>query len=134
MSFIFLYNKCYGGFGLTKDFINNFNVIYGENYHDVWDFHRDDSRLYELIKERGIENSVEEYCKLGAISYPNKYKGFISIHEYDGKETIYIDYNKYYISRFLELNPQDKLGISDLQQEIREYQKDKSYNGEDIMI
>lgn len=133
MSFIFLYNTSYGGFDFTDEFIKIFNHRYNENYLNIFDFQRDDPRIIELIKEVRSNIIIEpSYSKISAKSFPIKYKGFIQINEYDGKECIYIDYNSYFIKKFLKIDPTDSQKISELQNEINIYNKDKSYNGENV--
>lgn len=118
MSFIFIYNSCYGGFGLSEEFIKIFNERHNEEYTDL-DFKRDDPRVIELIQELGKKRSQSQYSKIKALSFPVKYKGFIKIHEYDGMERLYIDFNSYFIENLLQLSPSDTEAIAKLQEEIR---------------
>lgn len=118
MTFVFLYNKSYGGFGFSEQFHEVFFEKYEEMLMESWSYQRDDPRLFELVQELGAMRSQGDCCQLGAKRFPIKYKGFITIHEYDGKEEIWIDYNKYFIHKFRELDPNDVASVKALQDEI----------------
>lgn len=86
-----LYNSCYGGFGLSYQFKNHYNIS---------DYNREryDPSLISKVKEFGLKQSSGKYSKLKIkkIEYnskiPLKYiENNIKIHEYDGIEHIEID-------------------------------------------
>ena len=75
-------NKCYGGFGLSKQAIEILG--YGNGYYDG---RRDDPALLALIDEKG-EEWVSGYCAdLGVVEIPDEATDW-ELDEYDGWETI----------------------------------------------
>ena len=116
--FVFLYNKSYGGFGFSERFHEYFFEKYDEMLVDRWSYQRDDQRIFELVQELGVQASQGDCCRLAAKSFPIKYKGFIYVHEYDGKETIGIDYDMYFVHKFRSIDPHDSESMKALQDEI----------------
>ena len=92
-----LINTCYGGWSISK----KAKKIYESRKQteiDFWFEHsikiRTDPLLIEIFKELGDEfNGKHSNIEIEKIS--KKYDGYFYIHEYDGTETIEINYAKY---------------------------------------
>ena len=98
-TFKILYNAKHGGYGLSNKCIEEYNRRTGSNYnsnHDEVEIERDDPVLVELVETMGdIMNGP--YCKLKVKEFSVRYKEFLGWNEYDGKESVYINYDKYLI-------------------------------------
>jgi len=95
-TFKVVYNNRYGGFGMSQHGLDKYNHITSRNlsYADVID--RSDPILIELVESMG-NNVNDKNSRLAIKEFPMKYKSFLTWHEYDGKESVQIDYDKYLI-------------------------------------
>ena len=76
-------NKCFGGFGLSKEALN---LLRQESDSFYWmDDKRTDSLLVEVVEELG-ERASGEYAKLKVVELPEDVQW--SIRERDGNEWI----------------------------------------------
>ena len=81
-------NKCYGGFGLSKEAIDLYKTKVGMEEDEplfVYDIERDDPDLIEVIEELG-EKAEDDCAKLKIVEIPDGVKWMIE--EYDGMEWI----------------------------------------------
>lgn len=94
-----LYNTCYGGFGLTDYFIDEFNKQYPNKKIKDSDFYnvqsRADEDLFNLVCALGKNNCQDDYCNLSAKPFMNELIDYVQITEYDGQERIYINREKF---------------------------------------
>ena len=76
-------NKCFGGFGLSKEALN----LLGQESDSIYwmDDKRTDSLLVEVVEELG-ERASGEYAKLKVVELPEDVQW--SIREHDGNEWI----------------------------------------------
>ena len=83
-----LYNAAYGEYGLNDKAKKMFEKRKtNEDYEDD----RDTPLILQVFHELGVEFS-DKYCKVKSKKIKKKYKGFYKFLEYDGKETVEIDY------------------------------------------
>jgi len=94
-----LYNACYGGWGVSKKAIElyklrnvNFNSINSNLYED--ELCRTDPILIQIYNELGKEFNGS-YSRIQIKKIPKKYENYYNICEYDGLESIKIDYTNY---------------------------------------
>ena len=73
-------NKCYGGFGLSKDALATLGVKY-EN-----DVERSDARLIKMV-EANAKAVGKSYSKLKVVKIPDSATDYY-IDEYDGLESV----------------------------------------------
>ena len=89
-----LLNDCYGGWQIS----NKAKKLYelrrtkDSNYYLR---RRSDPILVQIYKELGDEFDGGKYSKTGIEKLPKKYEKYYIISEYDGLESIEIDYTKY---------------------------------------
>ena len=89
-----LFNDCYGGWQIS----NKANKLYtlrktkDSNYYIR---RRSDPILVQIYKELGDEFDGGKYSKTGIEKIPKKYENHYIISEYDGLESVEIDYTKY---------------------------------------
>ena len=86
-----LINKCFGGFGLSKEAIHRLNKL-GFTIDDIWDIDHDDKlradpKLIAVIEELGLTNSSGDFALLKIVTIPDDIE-FI-IENYDGVETVH---------------------------------------------
>jgi len=105
-----LYNCCYGGFNpsekakelyiekmleIDKDFNNeHFNMYFVD---------RDDPILIEIFHQLGVEKFSGSHSRIKSQKIPKKFKDCFDIGEYDGKESVNIDYRKYQLDRIRDI-------------------------------
>ena len=89
-----LFNDCYGGWQIS----NKANKLYtlrktkDSNYYIR---RRSDPILVQIYKELGDEFDGGKHSKTGIEKIPKKYENHYIISEYDGLESVEIDYTKY---------------------------------------
>ena len=76
-------NKCFGGFGLSKEALNLLGQESDTMYY--WGEHRTDSLLVEVVEELG-ERAFGECARLKVVEIPEDVQW--SIRERDGNEWI----------------------------------------------
>ena len=80
-------NRCFGGFGLSKEANRLYAEAKGidpeEVYH--WDMDRTDSDLVRIVEELG-DGADGDFSSLKVVEIPDGIKWYI--HEYDGLEDI----------------------------------------------
>lgn len=85
-------NTSYGGFGLSKEFYEYYNIPYHRTFgsyiaNEKWtDDFRKDSRLIEYIEKFGTKAASGPYSHLEVVEIPKGTRYYID--EYDGAETI----------------------------------------------
>lgn len=95
-----LYNVCYGGWGISnkaKELYTLRTPKNSNNFYDYYDYYyskRSDPILIQIYNELGDEFD-RKYSKTSIQKIPKKYEKYYDIHEYDGLETVEIDYTKY---------------------------------------
>jgi len=80
-------NKCYGGFGLSKEAMDLYlerKGMQGEKLHDS-EIERDDPVLVEVVEELGILASGK-YAEVEVVDIPDDVEW--EIEEYDGNEWV----------------------------------------------
>ena len=77
-------NRCFGGFGLSKEAIKDLGC------KNSWDYESENKRtapeLIALIEEKGSEYCSEDYAELKVVEIPDDVNWYID--DYDGVETI----------------------------------------------
>ena len=85
-------NACYGGFGLAPEALDAYRARCVSDEDD--DIPRHDPVLVSIVKEMGTSAS-DRHAQLELRCIPAQYTNFYRIHEYDGRESIEILYDKY---------------------------------------
>ena len=95
-TFKVVYNNRYGGFGMNQYGLEEYNrrTLHNITYADVID--RSDPILIEIVETMGKDVN-DKNSRLAIKEFPIKYKSFLKWHDYDGNETVQIDYDKYLI-------------------------------------
>ena len=91
-----VYNAKYGGFGLSDEGIKQYNKRTSQTLSPYDYIPRDDMNLIELVEIMGKDIN-DKYSKLKIKEFPIKYKSFLQWSEYDGNESVHINYDKYLI-------------------------------------
>ena len=85
-----LYNDCYGGFGLTKHFIEEYTKRTGL-VTSSFSIKRTDRVAVEIFNEKGSSWCSRPCSKIEIEYVPAWLEDYIEVNEYDGAETIFID-------------------------------------------
>ena len=95
-TFKVVYNNRYGGFGMAKNGLEEYNrrTLQNITYADVID--RSDPILIEIVETMGKDVN-DKNSRLAIKEFPMKYKSFLKWSDYDGNESVVIDYDKYLI-------------------------------------
>jgi hypothetical protein len=95
-TFKVVYNASHGGFGLNERAFAEYNRRASKNVKFNDSIDRMDTVLIDMVETMG--NTINEtFSKLKVKEFPIKYKSFLWWHEYDGNETVKVDYDKYLI-------------------------------------
>ena len=89
-----LLNDCYGGWSISNKALQLYKLRKTNNSSN-YVRRRSDPLLIQIYKELGNEFDGEKYSKTGIEKIPKKYENYYFISEYDGLETVEIDYTKY---------------------------------------
>jgi hypothetical protein len=96
-----MFNTRYGGFGFSPRFKQEYNrrmraidLTYKPPVC-VDECERDDPVAVQLLKDLGRIPSSDPHASLSFAKVPLKYKRFFIIEEYDGSESVQIDYDAY---------------------------------------
>lgn len=84
-------NKCYGGFGISKECLKLYNELTEKNVKYDWDIERSDPFLIQAIEKIGEKESSDSLAELKIIEIPDGTK--YTIEEYDGIEWIAEEHN-----------------------------------------
>jgi hypothetical protein len=92
-----LYNTCYGGFCLSYQAVTLINRRYADlgktSITELSDIPRTDPDILEVYRQLGSDNFSGRNSKI-AVEYINKkYEHFFKITDYDGIESVIIDYS-----------------------------------------
>lgn len=119
ITFKVVYNATHGGFGLNKNALAEYNKRSSRNVEFEEGIDRSDMILIDMVETMG--NSINEsYSKLKIKEFPIKYKGFLSWHEYDGKESVTIDYDKYLIHHIKCVKDDNTITLEEKMKRIQE--------------
>ena len=108
-----LLNDCYGGWQIS----NKAKKLYELRKTKDSIRRRSDPILVQIYKELGDEFDGGKYSKTGIEKIPKKYEKYFIISEYDGLESIEIDYTKYELDH--------------LKQKIKEILENNSMNNDE---
>lgn len=89
-----LYNDKYGGWTISSKARKLYKL---RKTNDSYNYlcKRSDPILVQIYKELGDEFDEEKYSKTAIEKIPKKYEKYYIISEYDGLESVEIDYTKY---------------------------------------
>jgi hypothetical protein len=94
--FIIVYNGAYGGYGLSSACYEEIKRIRETNslvFHQTGESSK--KYIIQAILNIGSKKASGKYCSLELHAVPWMFRDSIKIDEYDGSESISIDYNKY---------------------------------------
>lgn len=94
----YLYNNCYGGFAFSEEFEKEFDRRFPEKAHILLRYgneKRYDPDVVALWKEMGNKASAP-YSKIVSKLVPEKYIQDVEVTEYDGMESVCVDWSHIY--------------------------------------
>ena len=121
-----MYNGSYGGYGFSKEAIRLYNerksaessppYPYTYGGHSI---SRTDPVMVQIVRELG-DKANSFYSRIVLEEIPARYANHYSITEYDGNETVQIEYDKYAVDRIREIMHNSDLLISDKTTQVHE--------------
>jgi hypothetical protein len=90
-----LLNVNYGGFNLSRGAMREYRRRTGKDYPG---YPRHDATMVAIVRELGAQ-ATEYGSVIGFESIPAHFAGYYTIVEYDGAETLQIEYDAYIIDR-----------------------------------
>ena len=126
MSYKVVYNSKCGGFGMSQEGLAEYNRLTSLHVKGYYCIERDDPVLIHLVETMGKE--IDDECsRLKIKEFPMKYKSFLKWTEYDGRETVSINYEQYLISNIRDINDDTTLSSDEKIERIQEQYRD--YDG-----
>jgi len=101
-TFKVVYNACYGGFDLSTGALAEYNRRTSKNVTYADYILNTDPVLVDMVETMDPAEINMRHSKLKIKEFPKIFKDFLSWYDYDGKETVTVDYNKY-ISHHVKL-------------------------------
>jgi hypothetical protein len=123
-----LYNNCYGGWGVSNKAKDLYKLRKMNNSINDYLSKRSDPILIQIYHELGDEFD-QKYSKTAIEKIPKKYEKYYFISEYDGLETVEIDYTKYKLDNLyskikiiLQHNYDNNTKINEIEQFIQAFE------------
>jgi hypothetical protein len=96
-TFKIVYNNSHGGFDLSTHALNEYNRRTSQNIVLPDYIDREDLVLIDMIETMDPTKLNSKNSKLKIKEFDIKFKEFLLWYDYDGKETVNINYNKYIV-------------------------------------
>lgn len=103
--YVFLYCGSFGGFRVEGDALAEYNkraLATGKEAKTNLQIERDDPILIEIFEQMG-EKMNNKYCVFKMAQVPFHLKSYVRISEYDGRETVRVDWNHYQRDKVLSI-------------------------------
>ena len=123
-TFQYMYNYTYGGFNLPYP-VELYNAEAPIQSHIQWgrEVARDDPIAIRILKRLGLESAGT----MRLATFPEKYRGFIELDEYDGAEKPWVNYHRYITEKLASMDFSEVIDL----RALRELQRDaRCYRGE----
>ena len=98
-----LYNKCYGGFEYSATALHEYSVITGSNTNEYTYIARNDPIMIGLFQKHGSKWMSGAHARLELAIFPLHFRHALLLHEYDGRETITVDYKQFVLHEITRL-------------------------------
>lgn len=101
--FMFMYNDSFGGYRFSKFAMEKYYELNpNTNVRHSSDIRRDDELMISIVKEYG-DKTFGEYAQIKIAEFPYKLRGYIRVHEYDGKESLDVEVYSYTLDRIRDV-------------------------------
>ena len=117
-----VYNSCFGGFSLSEECTQELESRLGDREVD-----RDDPVLVEIVRAKGPGRAGGPYSNLRIKEIPDKYRDSFYIQEYDGYESVVIDFKGWKLRRIDEILKKDmepRLKVDEIQHILDEEEEE----------
>jgi len=123
MSYKVVYNSKCGGFGMSNEGLAEYNRLSSRNVEDPDAIDFDDPILIQLVETMG--DKINDKCsRLKIKEFPMKYKSFLKWSEYDGRESVTINYDRYLIHHIKHITDDTSLSSNEKIARIEELYKE----------
>ncbi|KAL3905104.1 MAG: hypothetical protein SGILL_009814 [Bacillariaceae sp.] len=122
----YLYNNDYGGFGWSKRAREEL-ARRGCNETNHWDCNteRTDPIAVALFNEMGSKWCSGEYCEMARTTVPEKYLEYVELSEYDGDESVRVNYDKAFTQGVRKLLDEETATLEDIRAYVTGIEKDQ---------
>lgn len=133
-----LYNKCYGGFGVSEKAIDLYNqrmkdlnpehkyVDTNDEYYFYYENKiRSNPILVQIYNELGKEFNRGKYNNIKIYNIPKKYENHYTIEKYDGYEDVIIEIEKYKLDNIEQIVKNTNISSDEKINEIIKFLNDK---------
>ncbi len=115
---------------MSKEGLAEYNRVSSQTVKGYYCIERDDPILIHLVETMGAEIN-DDSSRLKIKEFPIKYKLFLKWTEYDGLETVCIDYEQYLISNIRDVKDDTNLSFDEkierIQEQYNEYDSNPRY-------
>ena len=91
-----VYNDKYGGFDISPEGLAEYKKRSGKDVKYAEAISSEDPVLISLVKEMGDKINTKN-SKLRIATFSKEFRNFLKWSEYDGKESVCVDYQKYIV-------------------------------------
>jgi len=126
-TFKVVYNACYGGFDLSVDGLKEYNRRSSKQVMRADEIGYDDPVLIDMVETMDAKEINTNNSHLKIKEFPIAFQSFLLWHDYDGKESVRIDYNKYMVESIkkiidIDIIAEEKIKrIYDLYHELQQF-------------
>ena len=118
-NFRVLYNTCYGGFSVSDEAMQAYNVLSGTPARSAYQAcddieSRSDSIWLQIFDTLGSQRFSGPCAKIDAAVIDERYRGYVSVSEYDGMEEVRQDEYTYLIHSILKSMRSDADKVAEL--------------------
>lgn len=92
-----VYNACYGGFDLSAEGLSEYNRRASTRHRYPDEIKHDDPILIEMVETMSPSFLNSKNSLLKIKEFPIAFRAFLAWNEYDGKESVRIDYHRYIV-------------------------------------
>lgn len=116
-----MYNTRYGGFGFSEMAEKLYCKAKGMEWtgKKIWNIERTDPDMIRIVKDLGGQANTP-FSDVSIKTIKRKYEKHYYIAEYDGLESVHIDYKQYRLDQLLEVLNTEGLAAEDMLRMIRE--------------
>ena len=92
-----VYNDCHGGFDLSEKGMAEYNHRTSQLVTDPDGITRDDPVLLHMVETMDPRVINSRVSRLKIKEFPIMFREFLEWREYDGRESVHVDYHKYIV-------------------------------------
>lgn len=128
-----LYNEKYGGFGFSNKFCKTYNELYDEPLSNEYTLNnRYNPKIIRVFELLGSKQSSGDYASLVTEYIPEELSKYVKISDYDGRESVSIDFKEAYSNLLFEIMKDGKISYENKPKFDRLVYIQETYNNKSI--